>query len=102
VTSIPLSGRPAAHHERPQHIDLDAAGGALAVSVRLRPSARDAAVQAQLYPQHTYAVKNPGDWQALNPDASGRRFSFDTRIRQLRPESLDGILSESAAHGEPA
>lgn len=87
VGTIPLGGQRIAQHQRPSAIDLNTAGTALRVSVRLRSPAAGSNVRAQLYPQHTYAVKNPGQWRDLAPDRPGRTFTGQLDISELPPGS---------------
>lgn len=85
VLEIPLDGPRTALAQRPQALSLTPASSTLAVSVRLSPRAEAASVQAQLYPQHTYGLKDAGQWRDLAPDASGRRFSTGLDITTLPP-----------------
>ncbi|NDL56167.1 PQQ-binding-like beta-propeller repeat protein [Phytoactinopolyspora mesophila] len=85
VGTIPLGGERIAQHQRPLTVDLEPTRGSLTVSVRLRSRAAGSLVEAQLYPQHTYAMKNPGDWQALTPDDRGRRFTGTLDTSALAP-----------------
>ncbi|WP_326563386.1 PQQ-binding-like beta-propeller repeat protein [Micromonospora peucetia] len=84
VLDIPVSGPRTAIVQRPQAVSLDPAGAALAVSVRLAPHVRAANVKAQLYPQHTYGLKDAGQWRNLASDG-GRRFSGGLDLTSLPP-----------------
>jgi outer membrane protein assembly factor BamB len=85
VLEIPLAGPRTAFDVRPQAVRLDPSDAALAVSVRLGPLARSAGVQAQLFPQHTYGLKDAGQWRDLSADASGRRYTGALDIAALPP-----------------
>ncbi|SCL65061.1 PQQ-binding-like beta-propeller repeat protein [Micromonospora peucetia] len=85
VLDIPVSGPRTAIAQRPQAVSLDPAGAALAVSVRLAPHVRAANVKAQLYPQHTYGLKDAGQWRNLASDGAGRRFSGGLDLTSLPP-----------------
>ncbi|MEU0556595.1 PQQ-binding-like beta-propeller repeat protein [Dactylosporangium sp. NPDC006015] len=85
VLEIPLAGPRTAVEERPQSVRLAQSGAALAVSVRLNPHARAASVQAQLFPQHTYGLKDAGQWRDLPGDASGRGYAGTLDIAALPP-----------------
>ncbi|MEU2664432.1 PQQ-binding-like beta-propeller repeat protein [Micromonospora sp. NPDC007220] len=85
VLDIPIAGPRTAAAQRPQAISLDPAGAALAVSVRLAPHARTANVKAQLYPQHTYGLKDDGQWRNLAPDGAGRRYTGGLDLTSLPP-----------------
>ncbi|HEX6685685.1 MAG TPA: PQQ-binding-like beta-propeller repeat protein [Candidatus Limnocylindrales bacterium] len=86
VLEIPLAGPRTAFTQRPQMISLAPSGTALAVSVQLPPRAPGASVHAQLYPQHTYGLKDAGQWQGLSTtDAAGRRFTGGLDIAALPP-----------------
>ncbi|MEU9509535.1 PQQ-binding-like beta-propeller repeat protein [Micromonospora sp. NPDC048170] len=85
VLDIPVSGPRTAVEQRPQAVSLDPAGAALAVSVRLAPHARAANVKAQLYPQHTYGLKDAGQWRNLTSDGAGRRYTGGLDITSLPP-----------------
>jgi outer membrane protein assembly factor BamB len=85
VLEIPLAGPRTAVDGRPQAVRLAPSGAALAVSVRLDPLARAASVQAQLFPQHTYGLKDAGQWRDLSGDASGRRYTGTLDIAALPP-----------------
>ncbi|MGW1061964.1 outer membrane protein assembly factor BamB family protein [Micromonospora rubida] len=85
VLDIPLAGPRIAAEQRPQAVSLDPAGAALAVSVRLSPHVRAANVQAKLYPQHTYGLKDAGPWRNLSPDSAGRRYTGGLDITTLPP-----------------
>lgn len=100
VTTIPLGGPRIAGHERPQAIELEPAGASLAVSVRLRPPAAGSIVEAQLYPQHTYAVKNPGQWRVLEADGSGRRYGGDLDLSGLPAGEHRMTVKVTGSHGD--
>ncbi|MGX7675787.1 outer membrane protein assembly factor BamB family protein [Plantactinospora sp. DSM 117369] len=85
VLDIPLAGPRMAAEQRPRAISLAPAGAALGVSVRLSRHAQPASVQAQLYPQHTYGLKDAGQWQEMSADAVGRRFTGALDIATLPP-----------------
>ncbi|MER7416337.1 PQQ-binding-like beta-propeller repeat protein [Micromonospora peucetia] len=85
VLDIPVSGPRTAIAQRPQAVSLDPAGAALGVSVRLAPHVRAANVKAQLYPQHTYGLKDAGQWRNLASDGAGRRFSGGLDLTSLPP-----------------
>ncbi|WP_158542761.1 PQQ-binding-like beta-propeller repeat protein [Phytoactinopolyspora halophila] len=85
VGTIPLGGPRIALHQRPLTVDLEPERETLRVSVRLRSRASGSPVHAQLYPQHTYAMKDPGDWTELRPDARRRRYSGAFDISDLPP-----------------
>lgn len=85
VVEMPLSGPRPAEWERPRSVRLDPAAGALAVSVRLAGRADPARVDAQLYPQHTYGLKEAGQWQELAADRSGRGFDGSLDVGALPP-----------------
>ncbi|WP_433387337.1 PQQ-binding-like beta-propeller repeat protein [Micromonospora sp. KLBMP9576] len=85
VLDIPISGPRTAIAQRPQAVSLDPAGAGLGVSVRLAPHVRAANVKAQLYPQHTYGLKDDGQWRNLASDGAGRRFSGGLDLTSLPP-----------------
>jgi outer membrane protein assembly factor BamB len=85
VGTIPLGGPRIAHHQQPLTVDLEPTRESLTVSVRLRSRAAGSLVEAQLYPQHTYAMKNAGQWQELTPDDRGRRFTGTLDTSALAP-----------------
>ncbi|MEU6076174.1 PQQ-binding-like beta-propeller repeat protein [Micromonospora sp. NPDC047074] len=85
VLDIPIDGPKIAAEQRPQAVSLTPAGTALAVSVRLAPRAEAANVQAQLFPQHTYGLKDAGQWRNLTADGAGRRFTGGLDVSALPP-----------------
>lgn len=85
MLEIPLAGPRTGFRQRPQLVSLAPLGTALAVSVQLSPRANGASVRAQVYPQHTYGLKDAGQWQGLSAGTDGRRFTGGLDIAALPP-----------------
>lgn len=82
AATIPLAGDGEGRRRRAKSVHLDAAAGALGVTVSLGGDTDASGVRAQLYPQHRFGGKEVGDWRDLTATA-GHRFAGSLDISTL-------------------